>query len=104
MRFRKSSFVAALIAPARMPTVLGMGWVRMVSFDTTPNVPPPPPRSAQNRSACCPAFATRISPEAVTTSISSTFPAAVPYRLDSGPKPPPWVNPPAAPTLVQPPP
>jgi hypothetical protein len=78
MRRRNSALPLALILPATSRSVCGMGWVRIVSFDTTPNVPPPPPRSAQNRSACCAAFTTRISPEAVTTSASSTLPAAVP--------------------------
>ena len=46
----------------------------------------------------------RTSPSAVTISACTIPPEPVPNRLENGPKPLPKVNPPQAPTLVQPPP
>ena len=60
------------------PKVLGRSWVFNVSRVTTPNVPPPPPFSAQKRSGSWAALTTRITPSAVTTSASSRLAAAKP--------------------------
>ena len=42
------------------------GWVRNVNEVTTPKLPPPPPRQAQNRSELVLALAVRSWPSAVT--------------------------------------
>jgi hypothetical protein len=74
-----------------------------VTFVTTPNVPPPPPFSAQKRSGFVHALATRIFPSAVTTSASRRLAAARPNIFEKLPNPPPPRKP-MTPTVVQPPP
>ena len=49
------------------------------------------------------AFTTRTTPSAVTTSASSMLAAAIPYRLEKLPKPPPRTSP-GTPTVMHPPP
>ena len=54
----------------------------------TPQLPPPPPLIAQNRSGWVQAFTVRTLPSAVTTSASSSPEAAVPKPLEKLLKPP----------------
>src|ERR1700733_1793407 len=49
------------------------GWVLKVNEVTTPKLPPPPPRQAQNRSELVFALAVRIWPSAVTTWMDVTL-------------------------------
>ncbi|MGZ6787263.1 MAG: hypothetical protein ACXVEL_13035, partial [Nocardioidaceae bacterium] len=64
---------------------------------TTPRLPPPPPREAQNRSGSRSAWTCRSRPSAVTTVSSSSASQVSPKARDSTPTPPPRVSP-AAPT------
>ena len=69
---------------------------------TTPKLPPPP-RSAQKRSACASAEARRIRPSAVTTSAATRLSALKPALRLSHPMPPPSVRPPMPVWLTKPP-
>ena len=62
--------------------------------------PPPPPRSAQNRSASCLLSTVLVTPSAVTTDISTTPSQVSPYVRSKTPKPPPCASP-ASPTVGQ---
>ena len=62
------------------------------SAHTTPKLPPPP-RSAQNRSACSMADARTSRPSAVTTSAATRLSQARPCLRSSQPEPPPSVRP-----------
>ena len=53
------------------PVNCGSGCSRYFQRVTTPKLPPPP-RTAQNRSACCVSSAITMSPDAVTTSAAMT--------------------------------
>ena len=68
---------------------------------TTPKLPPPP-RSAQNRSAYWSADVRRILPSAVTTSADSRLSTVRPKRRISRPTPPPRVRPPTPVWLTTP--
>src|SRR6266568_1969684 len=68
------------------------GWAWYSKAVATPKLPPPP-RSAQNRSWFCPAFAVTIRPSAVTTSTASRLSMVRPYLPISQPSPPPRVSP-----------
>src|SRR5581483_12492587 len=74
--------------------------VRKLNLVTTPKLPLPPPRNAQNRSASCCALAARILPDASTISIELMLSQASPKGRPKRPKPPPseW---PATPTGKQ---
>ena len=74
----------------------GCAW--NVNAVTTPKLPPPP-RSAQNSSACSDSFAVTIDPSASTTSASTRLSSARPQVRTIQPMPPPRVSPPT-PTLT----
>ena len=60
------------------PNEVGRSCVRNVPRVTTPNVPPPPPFGAQNKSGSRLGLTIRMRPSAVTSSASSSCDAAVP--------------------------
>jgi hypothetical protein len=68
-------------------------WSRYSNSVTTPKFPPPP-RTAQNRSAFSSEEARRIRPSATTISTDSTLSQAIPACRVSQPMPPPRVRPP----------
>ena len=75
-----------MIVPITTPKVAGNSYVLSVSRVTTPNVPPPPPFSAQNRSGLVQSLAIRTWPSAVTTSASSRSEAPVPKPFEKTPE------------------
>src|SRR5215208_2020040 len=77
-----------------------VGKVRNVNEVTTPKLPPPPPRSAQNRSALLSRDAVITSPSATTTEADTSASHVRPDRRASDPTPPPNVKP-ATPTVGQ---
>ena len=76
------------------------GNVRNVNDVTTPKLPPPPPRNAQNRSAWSSADAVIASPLGSTTEADTSASHVNPERLASHPRPPPNAKP-AMPTVGQ---
>ena len=85
------------------PNVSGNSCTFSVRRVTTPSEPPPPPFSAQKRSAFVQALQMRTVPSAVTTSACSRLAAASPKALEKLPNPPLCTRP-ATPTVMQPPP
>ena len=81
-----------MIDPNTPPKNSGSSWVRKVARVTTPQLPPPPPFSAQNRSGFIAALAMRTAPSAVTISASSSPAATVPKVFEKLPKPPLWIE------------
>lgn len=71
-----------------MPT--GFGTTSTVASITTPKVPPPPPRNAQNRSVFWHALATRSSPSGVTIRNWTTLSTPIPYLFERIECPPPF--------------
>src|SRR5262245_55529353 len=69
------------------------GCVRKTSLVTTPKLPAPAPRSAQNNSGSLCALQKRCRPSAVTTSICVRLSHARPRARDEYPWPPPRVSP-----------
>nr|GMC75705.1 hypothetical protein PanWU01x14_309560 [Ipomoea batatas]GME00770.1 hypothetical protein PanWU01x14_309560 [Ipomoea batatas]GME14474.1 hypothetical protein PanWU01x14_309560 [Ipomoea batatas]GME21142.1 hypothetical protein PanWU01x14_309560 [Ipomoea batatas] len=80
-------------------TVLGTGNNCIFQAYMIPQLPPPPPRTAQKVSSPM-AFRSSVSPSAVIRTASRTLSAARPYFLDRSPNPPPAMWPPA-PTVGQ---
>ena len=78
--------------------IVGAANVWNVNDVTTPRCPPPPPRSAQNRSGCWVGLAVTTEPLASTTRIEVTASQVSPCARVSTPTPPPWVRP-AMPTV-----
>lgn len=66
-------------------TVCGTGRVRNLSSVTTPKLPLPAPRSAQNRSGWCLASTVRVLPSAVTTVAAVRLSQVRPYARDATP-------------------
>ena len=83
--------------------MVGAGEVASWNDVTTPRWPPPPPRSAQNRSGSCSALTLRTRRSAVTTCIEVTASQVSPIARVSTPTPPPRVSP-AMPTVAHEPP
>ncbi len=76
----------------------GTGCTPNVNDVTTPKLPPPPPRQAQNRSSLADADAVSSRPSAVTTSSDCTLSHVSPKLRPNTPTPPPNVSP-AMPTV-----
>src|SRR5919112_3521004 len=74
------------------------GCERKTKRVTIPKFPPPPPRSAQKRSACSLALAVTTRPSANTTVASRRLSQVRPYLRAETPIPPPCVDP-AMPTV-----
>ena len=85
------------------PKFSGSGWVASVSRVIAPNVPPPPPFSAQNRSGSCDVVDDPHLAVGGDDLGLDQAGAAVPKPFEKLPKPPPCTRP-ATPTVVQPPP
>jgi len=68
---RNASSDAALTVRIAAPQNSGSSRTRSVTLLTAPNVPPPPPFSAQNKSEFVHAFATLTFPSELTTSASN---------------------------------
>src|SRR6185437_5316307 len=82
-------------------TSSGAGWVRKVNSVTTPKLPPPPPRQAQNKPASTPAEPAEQSctaPSAVTICTPTMLSQLRPNSRDTTPTPPPSASP-AIPTV-----
>src|SRR5215813_13187543 len=79
-------------------TIWPTGWVRKVNEVTTPKLPPPPPRQAQNRSAFWVESHVLTWPSAVTICSDFTLSLVSPKARDTTPTPPPRVRP-AIPTV-----
>src|SRR6516164_5489474 len=84
-------------------TICPAGRVVKVNEVTTPKLPPPPPRQAQNRSGLVLALHVLSWPSAVTICRDFTLSLVRPYARDTTPTPPPRVSP-AMPTVGQDPP
>jgi|SRR5690242_19731340 len=82
------AFLASKIESEKLWRVhCGEGYAFMVTDVTTPNVPPPPPRSAQKRSGLRQGFAVRYFPSGVTILTSRTLSTLRPCVLEDGPWP-----------------
>ncbi|KAK5633751.1 hypothetical protein RRF57_009465 [Xylaria bambusicola] len=69
--------VGVKVSTASVTGIAGSAF--MVALSTTPNEPPPAPRSAQNSSLFWTELHVRISPSGVTILISSTRSTPMPY-------------------------
>ena len=72
----------------------GIGWTRNFKCVTIPKFPPPPPRSAQNRSGSLVRDTSRTQPSAVTISAPTRLSQVSPKARPASPIPPPSVLPP----------
>src|SRR6478672_2985068 len=70
-------------------TICPTGWVPKVNEVTTPKLPPPPPRQAQNRSEFWLELQVLTWPSAVTICRDFTLSLVSPYARDTTPMPPP---------------
>lgn len=82
-------------------TTSGTSWATKSNRVTTAKFPPPP-RSAQNRSACEVSETSSTSPSAVTTWAPTKLSMASPKRRTIQPMPPPRVSPPTPTPAVSP--